>query len=1353
MLQDAYFNTYRLNLGYKDDDDDRKADDQSIANSSKLRRDRFLTGDTMRLELRAVPETGVHREVGFRFFVESWASDFGLDGGDVYELSSGKEAFVNKDHLKYLNGTLIFKIAATGKEYTCPIDKPTEQSDRHIFEIADPNQKPLVPEDRLVSMYDEHLFNFYEISKSGCIPDDFSVTDKDSVIFISDYRFDHNFLPISNAQPALVNFRTLAGSMDTPYGWKSDSTTKALMRQYSGFIEKLVTPTFNLYPCANAEQVTPLRYEMRIAKPNLFPFEVRSLSRISNLRQTIPGGIPLIDARLTQLGLQDSPILFSDTPVALGPSGEIDIQQFMKNSLDEGWNIHFDFKLGFACKIQGGEPATTALNINYWSNEFRKPNPANIIVGNPNAYIDQSPKLQLLTKDTLVALNGNKLVLDFNIKNKVKFEGNHAWLLIDDGGGLSDIQLIDNTTGKIIPSVAGIYQLGSYSGFESKNFTIKAIGTSCTIATVRFRFGWNCNPVTTPNGNICNEVEQIIKIKPIPTELELRVLKQPASIAMCSPSDYIEFEVYNAKEGIAFGVLANVQLPQGITIVPNSAQIAYPIGAAWLPINDPTFTNGVFQWSPEDVIKALKDNGLTDINTAPNNSFVIRFKVEAGCGAVANSQIIYGTEAVQACGALSNTLRKPGIPLQVDDVNADYKVNAALDFSVPPAYASCGQNVRLTARLNATKIPSAGDSLYILLPVGVSYVAASYQAVQNAPAGPPIINGRVLQLAMPSNIGIGANIEFRFELRYDDPASCDDKNIVLQARQRKTAACPGKPDCSVYVVTGEAIITLNTVNPDLLLRNFEPVSNGNGFIFNALLDNVGTGSSQGQVVKFYLDLNDNGKVDSGEPLVQEIKNSQDIAPGASGTINGPLGNISSADLCKLIAVINSKDNCACTDRVFPLNQSTTVLTTLSSCEIVPLSFGTPALSGHTYEWATASGLSCTQCNSVTFSPGTGVVAGDAFVFSLKDQSGSCTVERLFEIKYGIPEQLNLPDQRVCKGQSVTIEAPKGGTYQWAGPGVRNEPGLYAQLLTPDLSSAYRVTVTFAGGCTKTAELMVTVLASDSTKLPILTTCKGNPKLVAGTTLTDIEGIYYNKLNNYNGCDSIIIQQLLVKPTETAEGKGLCPSDTLRIFGKLITKAGTYCETFKSTQGCDSTHCVTVSSVPGPVLSKPDSSIITIEDSIQLNAAGGFVYYNWQPPAHLSCTDCPSPFAKPKETTNYVLTVKDQNGCEDEVTYRVVVFPPCDPARLLIPNAFTPNGDGVNDKFRVVPFEGIETVFSIQIYDRWGRKVYEKSGQKDIEWDGTVDGEPGLPDVYVWQISINCPLSGEVTKQGGVALLR
>jgi gliding motility-associated-like protein len=97
---------------------------------------------------------------------------------------------------------------------------------------------------------------------------------------------------------------------------------------------------------------------------------------------------------------------------------------------------------------------------------------------------------------------------------------------------------------------------------------------------------------------------------------------------------------------------------------------------------------------------------------------------------------------------------------------------------------------------------------------------------------------------------------------------------------------------------------------------------------------------------------------------------------------------------------------------------------------------------------------------------------------------------------------------------------------------------------------------------------------------------------------------------------------------------------------------------------------------------------------------------------------------------------------------VLVFPPCDPHRLLIPNAFTPNGDGVNDAFSVVPFEGLESVLELTIYDRWGKKVYVGSGAT-AAWDGLINGRPAPSDVYVYQLLVSCngektPLTMEVT---------
>ncbi|HND88652.1 MAG TPA: gliding motility-associated C-terminal domain-containing protein, partial [Saprospiraceae bacterium] len=821
----------------------------------------------------------------------------------------------------------------------------------------------------------------------------------------------------------------------------------------------------------------------------------------------------------------------------------------------------------------------------------------------------------------------------------------------------------------------------------------------------------------------------------------------------CKVSDYFEFEVYNANEGTANNVVASVKLPPGLKIVAGSSQIAYPTGSGWVNLPDPVLVNGTLQWNPSAVIAALATAGLVGVSKDPDNSFSIRFRVEATCGFVSNSQIVYGAESVQSCGALSNVLRKPGAPVQLEGVSPSYQVQSQLSFTNPPGAAACGQSVSLTATLIMGDAPSPGDSIYILLPAGTSFVSGSYKPVQNAPSGPPQATGQTLQLPLSGVAGIGTVMRFTFEVRYDNPANCDDKIVVLQTREKEALFCPSQnTNCSVYVATGETLLTLNTQNPDLLLKDFQPVANGSGFNFTGVLQNQGSGTAQNEVIKFYLDQNGNGKVDAGEPLVTEAKFNQVIAGGNSTAVTGSLGSLSASDICKLIAFIPGPDNCACSDRTIPLGGTPTVTTPVASCTVQPLSFGTPTEAGHNYTWVTPNGLSCTDCSSTTFTPGPNVEPGDVLTFVLLDKVGDCTIERRFELKYGAPSGIETPDQIICEGESATLNASTGGSYQWSGPGITN-PNNATQVVSPNSTATYSVTVTFPGGCTGTGQSLVTVLPVDTTFLPDLKTCKGDAVVVFGN-LTDVEGTYIINPTSSTGCDSVVVQRLFVTPTDSLDNRALCPGDTIVLFGKKVGKAGTYCEVIPGGPGgCDINYCVVVKSVPNPTLTQPDTVIIPKGTGTVLVGPPNLANYVWTPTSTLTCSDCPSPTATPDTSTTYTLKVKDGNGCGGQVTYRVRVFPPCDPERLDIPNAFTPNGDQVNGLFRVVPYEGFESVYSLAVYDRWGRKVFEKFGTGALEWDGTVDGKPGQADVYAYVITVDCPNAGRVVRKGDVTLIR
>lgn len=124
---------------------------------------------------------------------------------------------------------------------------------------------------------------------------------------------------------------------------------------------------------------------------------------------------------------------------------------------------------------------------------------------------------------------------------------------------------------------------------------------------------------------------------------------------------------------------------------------------------------------------------------------------------------------------------------------------------------------------------------------------------------------------------------------------------------------------------------------------------------------------------------------------------------------------------------------------------------------------------------------------------------------------------------------------------------------------------------------------------------------------------------------------------------------------------------------------------------------------------------------------------------------------PTVTTTYIVTVTDEDGCEatDEVIIEVRNTI-CDETDVFIPNAFTPNGDDVNDIFRVQ--SNVIDELSMIIYNRWGQEVFKTNDLKG-GWNGTFNGVDLPPDSYAYYIKVRCINREEYSKRGNVTLLR
>lgn len=163
----------------------------------------------------------------------------------------------------------------------------------------------------------------------------------------------------------------------------------------------------------------------------------------------------------------------------------------------------------------------------------------------------------------------------------------------------------------------------------------------------------------------------------------------------------------------------------------------------------------------------------------------------------------------------------------------------------------------------------------------------------------------------------------------------------------------------------------------------------------------------------------------------------------------------------------------------------------------------------------------------------------------------------------------------------------------------------------------------------------------------------------------------------------------------------------------------------------------------------NDTIVVRGETIQFDAKGG-IEYAWSPPDYLTDTSISNPRGSYMDTGyhTYVVYVKSFFGCSGYDTMNVWVV---NQPSFVVPNAFTPNGDGLNDVFRPRSV-GYQSLKFFRVYNRWGEEVYFG---KSLEtgWDGRHNGRAAEVGVYFWQIRFVDRFGNEGFMKGDVTLIR
>lgn len=421
-----------------------------------------------------------------------------------------------------------------------------------------------------------------------------------------------------------------------------------------------------------------------------------------------------------------------------------------------------------------------------------------------------------------------------------------------------------------------------------------------------------------------------------------------------------------------------------------------------------------------------------------------------------------------------------------------------------------------------------------------------------------------------------------------------------------------------------------------------------------------------------------------------------------------------------------KDNCSTTAQVTVALESATLQAfgDTTVCSEFPALLTASGSKPGTYTWSSGQNAQAiivrpaqTTTYTVTYAYGTDCILTDEVTVTVM----------------GVGAAVSFPfDRELCPGDSVLLNSAvtPGATYSWTSvpPGFNsNQP---SPVVAPSVNTTYTLTAT-NGNCVSTQTVSIiahraTLRVSNDT-----TVCSGEPLTLSA--LGSATGTYQWSPGNV-------------------------ASPTLPLTPAV---AGNYSVLYTYGDDCTLSDVVEVKVVPGisvSILSEPDTNKINLGQSLDLTAIvsptqnlSNFKFQWFEGATALAGTG-DMITVKPNTTDTaaiaYTVIATSPNGCTAQAIVKINVLQP----KVAFPNAFTPNGDMLNNQFRMVVLEGLALVERMEIYDRWGKLVFS-STDPQAAWDGTVDGKPAPADVYAYAIRWRDGLGALGIMSGDVTLLR
>ena len=444
-----------------------------------------------------------------------------------------------------------------------------------------------------------------------------------------------------------------------------------------------------------------------------------------------------------------------------------------------------------------------------------------------------------------------------------------------------------------------------------------------------------------------------------------------------------------------------------------------------------------------------------------------------------------------------------------------------------------------------------------------------------------------------------------------------------------------------------------------------------------------------------------------------------------------------------------------------------------------------ATGGGSYNWFPATGLDNTTIADPLLTP----LNSGTWTVVVSGQCGTDTAQVTVDLN--VPQGSAGPDATICVGDQAMLVADGGGSYTWEPDTTLSNLEIANPTASPSDTTTYFVEITTPEGCTTSDSVVVYVLEGVPTPLLEDTfVCEGGSvgllapiadsyawQNAVGISALDVRNptVTPEVPTTYivvatNICGSITDEafvDVIVPQADAWPDSLVCPGEPVQLGASGgISYEWSPANLLDSAQsrtpnatiygpiefsviavdeyGCSDIATVLLDTYPMPTIQVGPDQVMDLGDVVQLYALGEGTFH-WEPPNGLYCTECPNPLASPEQSTYYVVTMTDTNGCKVNNTVTVLLN-----GTLFVPNTFTPNGDNFNDLWGAWGSEIKE--FQILVFNRWGEQIF-KGDDLDARWDGSYNGVLSPIDTYVWRVDLEELAGTKRTVYGHVNLVR